>query len=84
MKANEEKCHLIVSTNKLTEIQIGDFTTKNSASEKLLSVNIDTKLNFDCHVNHLCNKANKKLRELARVTPYMTIEKKKIVMKLIF
>ena len=69
MKANEEKCHLIVSTNKLTEIQIGDFTTKNSASEKLLSVNIDSKLNFDCHVNHLCNKANKKLRAFARVTP---------------
>ena len=84
MKANEEKCHLIVSTNKLTEIQIGDFTTKNSASEKLLSVNIDTKLNFDCHVNHLCNKANKKLRAFARVTPYMTLEKKKIVVNSFF
>ena len=84
MKANEDKCHLIASTNELSEIQIGDFTIKNSASEKLLGVNIDSKLNFDCHVNHLCNKVNKKLRELARVTPYMTIEKKKIVMKLIF
>ena len=28
MKANEDKCHLIVSTNELTEIQIGDFTIK--------------------------------------------------------
>ena len=79
MKANEDKCHLIVSTNELTEIQIGDFTIKNSANEKLLGVNIDSKHNFDCHVNHLCNKANKKLRALARVTPYMTLEKKKIV-----
>ena len=68
MKANEDKCHLIVSTNELTEIEIGDFTIKNSASEKLLCVNIDSKLNFDCHINHLCNKANKKLRVLARVT----------------
>ena len=25
MKANEDKCHLIVSTNELAEIQIGDF-----------------------------------------------------------
>ena len=79
MKANEDKCHLIISTNELTEIQIGDFSIKNSTSEKLLGVNIDSKLNFDCHVNHLCNKANKKLRALARVTPYMTLEKKKIV-----
>ena len=48
--------NIIVSTNELTEIQIGDFTIKNSASEKLLGVDIDSKLNFDCHVNHLCNK----------------------------
>ena len=56
MKTNADKCHLIVSTNELTEIQIGDFSINNSASEKLVGVNIDSKLNFDCHVNHLCNK----------------------------
>ena len=81
MKANEDKCLLIVSTNELTEIQIGDFSIKNSANEKLLGVNIDdSKLNFDCNVNHLCNKAIEKLRALARVTPYMTLEKKEIAM----
>ena len=84
MKTNEDKCHLIVSTNELTEIQIGDFSIKNSANEKLLGVNIDSKLNFDCHVNHSCNKANKKLRALARVTPYMILEKKKIIMNSFF
>ena len=78
------KCHLIGSTNELADIQIGDFSIKNSVSEKLLGVNIDSKLNFDCHVNHLCNKANKKLRALARVTSYMTLEKKKIVMNSFF
>ena len=45
---------------------------------------IDSKLNFDCHVNHLCNKANKKLRVLARVTSYMTLEKEKTVMNSFF
>ena len=54
------KCNLIVSTNEVTEIQIGEFSMKNSDSEKLLGVNIYSKLNFDCHINHLCNKANKK------------------------
>ena len=78
MKTNEDKCHFIVSTNELTEIQTADFSIKNSANEKLLGVNIDSKLNFDCHVNHLCNKTNKKLRALARVTPYMTLEEKKM------
>ena len=84
MKANEDKCHLIVSTNELTEIQMGDLKIKNSASKKFLDVNIDSKLTFDCHVNHLCNKANKKLRALAGVTSYMTLEKKKIVMNSFF
>ena len=55
---------LFVGTNELTEIQLGDFTIKKSASEKLLVVNIDSKLNFDCHVNHLYNKENKKLGHL--------------------
>ena len=82
--SNEDKCHLIVSTNELTEIQIGDFSIKNSANEKLLGVNIDSKLNVDCHVNHLCNKTNKKLKAFARVTPYITLEKKKIVMNSFF
>ena len=84
MKTNEDKCHLNVSTNELTKIQTGDFSVKNSGSEMLLGVNIDSKLNFDCHVNHLCNKANKKLRALARVTSYMTLEKKKTVINSLF
>ena len=68
----------------LTEIQIGDFSIKNSGSEKFLGFNIDSKLNFDCDVNYLPNKANKILRALARVTPYITSEKKKIVMNSFF
>ena len=57
---------------------------KSSNNETLLCVSIDSKLNFDCHVNHLCNKANKILRALASVTPYMTLEKKKIAMNSFF
>ena len=52
MKTNEDNCHLIVNTNEFTEIQTGDFPIESSGNEKLLGVNIDIKLNFDCHVNH--------------------------------
>ena len=69
--------YLIVSTNELTEIQIGGFLTKNNANEKWLGVNIDSKLNFDCHINHLCNKANTKLS-------VYDFRKKKIVMNSFF
>ena len=78
MKSNNDKCHLIVSTNEPVEVQIGECSIKNSSKEKLLGVTIDSKLNFDDHVNHLCGKANQKLRALARATPYMTQEKKKL------
>ena len=56
MKSNSDKCHLIVSTNDTTEIQIEDLVIKSSSTEKLLGVTIDCKLNFDSHVKHLCKK----------------------------
>ena len=78
MKSNNDKCHLIVSTNYIVGVQIGECSIKSSFEEKTLGVTIDSKLNFDYHVNHLCGKANQKLRALARATPYMTQEKKKL------
>lgn len=71
LKSNCDTCHLIISTNDIAENQIEDFSVKSSSSEKLLGVNIDSKLNFDSHVNHLYSNANKKLRALVRVTTYM-------------
>ena len=50
----------------------------------MLGVKIDYKLNFDEHVKTLCSKVNNKLRELARTTPYMSVEKYKILMNSFF
>ena len=50
----------------------------------MIGVNIDSKLNFDCHINHLYNKANKELRKPARVAQYMTLEEKKTAMNSFF
>ena len=71
METNEDKCHLIVSTNQLTEIQIRKFSIKNSSNEKFVGVNIDSKLNFDCHVNYLCNKENNKLRKKIAMNSFL-------------
>ena len=84
MKGNTDKCHLIMSTNNATELQIGDSSIKTSNCEKLLGVKIDYKLTFDEHVNSLCKKANSKLRALARTTPSMNIEKRKLLMNSFF
>ena len=65
MKRNTDKCHLIVSTDELIEIRVGESLIKSSTCEKLLGIKIDNKLNFDTHVKGLCTKVNNKLRALA-------------------
>ena len=82
MKGNTDKCHLIVSTDEPIEIRVGESLIKNSTCEKLLGIKIDN--NFDTHVKGLCKKANNKLRALARTTPYMSLEKKKLLMNSFF
>ena len=76
MKSNADKCHLLVSTNKIVNIKIENFNITNSNCEKLLGIKFDNKLTFDNHVSELCKKANKKIHALARVTPYMNLSKK--------
>ena len=50
----------------------------------MLGVKIDNNLNFDTYVTGLCKKANKKLRALARATPDISLEKKKLFMNFFF
>ena len=62
------KFHLIVITNEIVQVQIGNFSIKNSSNEKMLGIIIDSKLNCDSHINHSFSKASKNLKVLARVT----------------
>ena len=65
MKANINKCHLLVKLGK-TEI-------RNSEYEKLLGIKVDTKLNFNEHLNDIISKASHKVNAFARVVPYMDL-----------
>ena len=84
MKGNTDKCHLIMSTNNAPERKVGDSLIKTSSYEKLLGVKTDYKLTFNNHLANVCKKANNKLRALARATPYITIEKRELVMNYFF
>ena len=72
------------NTDKSVVFQFGGSLIQRSDCEKMLGVKIDYKLNFDKHVKTLCSKANNKLRALRRATPYMSTEKKKILLNSIF
>ena len=84
MKRNTDKCHWIMSTNNTAELKVEDSLIETSICEKLLGDKIDYKLTFDNHVANLCKKADNKLRALARATPYMTIEKRMLLMNSFF
>ena len=57
MKRNTDKCHLLMSKDKYSEIHIGESIIKSSDFERLLGIKIDSKLRFDDHVQDLCKKA---------------------------
>ena len=81
MKANADKCHLLISLTDNLETSIGGEIIKSSANEKLLGVTIDNNLNFEKHINNICDKASQKLNALARVSSYMDLHKRKLIMK---
>ena len=84
MKSNPDKCHLLVSTNGNVKIRIGNFQIENTKREKLLGIQFDNKLSFDYHLSEICKKASRKLYALGRVTPYMNLSKRKILMNAFF
>ena len=76
MKVKYGKCYLLLSTQEESNIQISNTTTNCSRSQKLLGIVFDNKLKFDKHIEDICQKANRKLNALARVTIYMELNKK--------
>ena len=84
MKANPDKCHLLLNSDYKLDIKVGNMSIENSTYQKLLSIESDNKLNFNMHVVNLCKKASRKIHALARITPFMSLPKKTHPSKRIF
>ena len=54
---------------------------RNTHTQKLLGITIDSELKFGIHVNNICNKASWKLHALATISRFMTPQKLKMIMK---
>ena len=81
MKLNQDKCHLLVSGHKHKTVKIGETKIWESNKQKLLGAVIDRNMNFDENVFDFCKKAGRKLSVLARLSNYMSFEKRKILLK---
>ena len=75
MKANADKCHLLITTNEERNISIGREKIQNSKTEKLFGVTVDNKLSFTKHIHKLCDKVSQKLNALTRFFSFMSLKK---------
>ena len=80
LKANPDKCHLLINTDENFALKIKNETITNSSNEKLLGILFNNKFDFDEHVTSLCRKASKKLNAPARVPYYMNLAKRTLIM----
>ena len=82
MKLNQEKCNL-VSGSKFENIwaEIGNKKIWESPRQKLQGIVTDRHLSFDGYVSSLCRKAGKKLYALARLSHYMSLKQRRVLMK---
>ena len=81
MKANANKCHLLVGFDESCTAKIEDFSIKNSTEEKLLGVKFDSNLSFEIHITSLYKKASQKLHALATISHYMDLNKRRNLME---
>ena len=84
MKANLSKCHLLLSITDAFSFEISATVIRNSNSKKLLGVTFDKKLKFKKHFITICQRANRKLNALARLTPYMEFGKRRMLTNAFF
>ena len=73
MKGNIGKSHLLLSGNSWATATIDNSWTE-SEDEQVLSITIDSNLTFE-------KKASQKVNALARIAPYMNIQKRRTIMK---
>ena len=73
MKANKDKCHLVISNNVEGSVKIDNIELENTSSEKLLGIIIDSKLNFKEDLEGIIRKASRKVNVLPRITLYINL-----------
>ena len=76
MKVNTVKGHLLLSRATTT---IGNSYIELEDEQVLLGS--DSNLIFENYINSICKKASQKLNALARIAPYMNIQKRRTIMK---
>ena len=78
---NRGKSHILFSGNDNVSAIMDDHTIISKIKNELVGIILDSKLSFEDQINSLYKKASQELNALARIAPYMCLEKTKTVMK---
>ena len=83
MKANADKFQLMFMNRQMSyadkTLQINSCIIKASPNITILGVEIDYKLNFESHINEICNKTSKQINALKRMKHVIDGPCKKII-----
>ena len=71
---------LLSSSDENISINVDEYQIYNSQHKKLPGITIANDMKFDEHVLRLCKKASQKLHALARVSNFMSVEKRRKIM----
>ena len=81
MKANPGKSHILLSNMKMEKVKINDVVLTSSVEEKLRGITLDSELKSEKHITDIYNKASQKIHVLFRITSYMSLNKRRLLMK---
>ena len=84
MEANDNKCHLLVSGKNNVTMSASGFKIENTECEKLLGIKVDCRLNFENYLGGAIKKASNKINALSRITPFINLSEKKMLMNSFF
>ena len=79
MKANHDKCHLLVSGKNNVTMNASGFKIKNTESKKLPGVKVDCGLKFENYLDGVIQKASNKINVLSGFTPFRNLSQKKML-----
>ena len=80
VKPYPDKWHLLLSDQDTDiNITVDNQTIFNSSCENILGTNFDNELKFNTHVTKLCKIASQKLHALARISNFISVNQKKLI-----
>ena len=71
VKANPGKSHILLSNKKREKVKINN----------VVGIILDPELKFEKHITDICNQTSSKLNVLPRIASYMSLNKRRFLMK---